>query len=51
MASVAAIDPPEGAFAGGKGKGLIFRHGEPVRMCLEAELLPAFLQMLREECR
>jgi len=37
--------------AGGKGKGLVFRHGEPVRAFPEAELLPAFLQMIRDECR
>ena len=37
--------------AGGKGRGLVFRHGEPVRAFPEAELLPAFLQMIRDECR
>ena len=37
--------------AGGKGRGIVFCHGKPVRAFPEAELLPAFLQMIREECR
>ncbi|MDD4097576.1 MAG: flavodoxin-dependent (E)-4-hydroxy-3-methylbut-2-enyl-diphosphate synthase [Lentisphaeria bacterium] len=37
--------------AGGKGRGILFRHGEKVRSMPEEELLPALLAEIRASCR
>ena len=37
--------------AGGKGRGILFRHGEKVRSLPEDELLPALLAEIRASCR